>query len=338
MSPAVSIVMPVFNGERFLRDAVESVLAESFRDLELVVLDDGSTDATPEILTEYASEDSRVRIHREEGETLAQTLNRCVGHCSAPLLARLDADDVSIPGRLEDQVGFMEANPQVALLGGQAELIDEDGEAFGIAEYPTGDADLRRALQTINPFVHSAIVMRRSAFDAAGGYRASLPHAEDLDLWLRIAELGGLANLPGPVVRYRIHSAQQSFRKQREQAVHSMATQMASRARAAGEPDPLEGAGRIDEDFLLVNGIEPLEISEGIVKSACWLGRTSGRAGYAKTEEVLLAAAYEEARSETGSPALLATVHRSASRRHAERGHRLRAKLKAVQARMAERR
>ena len=338
MSPAVSIVMAVYNGERFLRDAIESVLAESFRDLELVVLDDGSTDATPRILAEYAAADPRVRVHREEGDNLAQALNRCVTRCQAPLLARLDSDDISISGRLEAQVGFMQANPRVVLLGGQAELIDEEGSTFATAEYPTGDAELRRALQTINPFVHSAIVMRRAAFDAAGGYRENLPHSEDLDLWLRLAGLGGVANLPRPLVKYRIHSAQQSLQKQRDQAVHSVATRMAARARAAGEPDPLEDAARIDEDFLLANGTDPHEISKGIVTSACWLGRTSGRAGYAETEKSLLAAAYEEARSEAGSPALLATVHRSVSRRHAEQGHWLRAKLKTAQAAIAEKR
>lgn len=336
MTPAVSVVMPVRNGERFLREALDSVLGETLEDLELVVLDDGSTDATPAILAEYAAADPRIRIQREQGENLAQALNRCVAHCSAPLLARLDADDVSIRGRLGDQVGFLAANPEVVLVGGQAELVNEQGAIFGKAEYPTGDAELREALRTINPFVHSAVAMRRSAFDAAGGYRPNLTHSEDLDLWLRLAEHGKLANLPQPVVRYRIHGAQQSLQKQREQAVHSVATRMAARARAAGEPDPIEGAQEIDEDFLVAHGVGRSEISKGIVTSACWLGRTSGRAGYPATERALFEAAYERARSEAGSPALVAAVHRSVSQRHAEQGHRLRAKLKAAQAAIAE--
>jgi hypothetical protein len=337
-TPAVSVVMAVYNGERFLRESVESVLAEPFRDLELVVLDDGSTDATPEILAEYGAADPRVVVHREPGDSLAEALNRCVAHCTAPLLARLDADDVSVRGRLEEQVGFMKAHPEVVLLGGQARLINDRGEAFGTAEYPTGDAALREALRAINPFVHSAVVMRRAAFDAVGGYRSNLAHSEDLDLWLRLAERGGLANLPKPVVEYRMHDAQQSLHKQRDQAVHSVATRMAARVRAAGEPDPLEGAAQIDEDFLLAHGVDQLEVSRGIVDSACWLGRVSGRAGYPETERALFEAAFERARSQTGSPALVAAVHRSAARRHAEQGHRLRARLKAVQAAISERR
>jgi hypothetical protein len=193
-------------------------------------------------------------------------------------------------------------------------------------------------LRTINPFVHSATMMRRTALDAAGGYRRNLAHSEDLDLWLRLAAQGRMANLPEPVVKYRIHSSQQSLHKQQDQAVHSVAVRMAAEARSAGKPDPLESAKEIDEDFLLSHGVERAEISQGIVSSACWLGRTSGRAGYREAERELFSAAYEKARSEAGSPALVGVVHRSVSRRHAEQGHWLRAKLKAAQARLAERR
>lgn len=337
MPPAISVVMAVKNGERFLREAIDSVLGEPFEDLELVVTDDGSTDATPEILAGYAAADPRVSVHYEPGGNLAQALNRCVAHCNSPLLAHLDADDISIPGRLDKQVRFMDANPEVVLVGGQAELINDEGATFGTAGYPTRDGDLRKALRTINPFVHSATVMRRAAFDAVGGYRSNLPPCEDIDLWLRLAERGGLANLPEPLVKYRMHASQQSLQKQQTQAVHSVATRVAARARAAGEPDPLDGATEIDEDFLLAHGVERIEVSRRIVTSACWLGRTSGRAGYPATERALFEAAYERARSEWGSPALVAAVHRSASQRQAEMGHRLRAKLKALQAATAER-
>jgi GT2 family glycosyltransferase len=337
-SPAVSVTMPVYNGERFVRDAVESVLSDPFQDLELVVVDDGSTDGTPRILRECAAADSRVRVYREPGGTVAQALNRAAAHCKAPFLARLDADDITIPGRFEAQLEFLEGDPRSVLVGGQAELIDERGVTFGIAEYPTDDAQLREALRTANPFVHSATMMRRSAFDAIGGYRSDLAHSEDLDLCLRLAEHGALANLPRPVVKYRIHAAQQSLRKQRDQAVHAVATRMAARARAAGEPDPLEGASEIDEDFLLAHGVDRGEISRGIVTAACWLGRTSGRAGYPAAERALFEAAYETARSRAGSRALVAAVHRAASLRHAEQGHPLRARLMAARAALAERR
>jgi len=180
--------------------------------------------------------------------------------------------------------------------------------------------------------------MSRVAFDAVGGYRDNLDHAEDLDLWLRLSEHGRLANLPQPVVKYRIHGNQLSLQKQEAQAVHAEAVRVSARARAAGRPDPLQGASRIDEDFLAAEGVDRAEVTRAVVESASWMARTTDRAGYREVASQLFADAYERARSATGSPALTASVHRSIASRHAEQGHRLRAKLKAAQAAIAERR
>jgi glycosyltransferase involved in cell wall biosynthesis len=336
--PAVSVVMPVRNGEAFLREAVDSVLGEALPDLELVVVDDGSTDETPAILAEYGGRDPRLRVHREEGDNLATALNRGFRLCRAPLFARLDSDDVCVSGRLQAQVQFMTAHPEVVLLGGQALLVNEAGEEFATAEYPLGDSDLRAALKTGNPFVHSAVAFSRKAFEAVGGYRQNLPHAEDLDLWLRLSEQGKLASLPRPLVKYRIHGDQLSLRKQEEQAVHAEAVRVSARARAEGRRDPLDGAGRIDEDFLLAEGVDRAEVTRAVVDAATWMARTTARAGYHEAAAQLFDVAYARARSDSGSPALTATVHRSIARRHAEQGHRLRAKLKSAQAAIAERR
>lgn len=338
--PAIAVIMAVRDGERFIGEALDSVLGDDFRDLELVVIDDGSTDATPRILAERASRDGRLVTRREEGETLAQVLNRGVGISRAPLLARLDADDVSLPGRLRAQVEFMRAHPEVVLLGGQALLVDEEGHEFGTASYPLEDAELRSALETVNPFVHSAVAMRREAFEAVGGYRENLRHAEDLDLWLRLSERGSLAGLPQPVVKYRIHGDQVSLRKQEDQAVHAAATRVSARARAAGAPDPLEGIGPDDLDtaFLVAHGVEEAEITKAVVNSATWLARTTGRAGYPDAAAQLFETAYEKARSASGSRELRASVHRSIASRHAEEGRKLRARIKYAQAALAERR
>jgi glycosyltransferase involved in cell wall biosynthesis len=334
----VSVVMPVYNGEAFLREAVDSVLSEPLADLELVVVDNDSTDSTPSIIGQYAARDRRVRVHREGGDNLATLLNRGFQLCRAPLFARLDADDVSVHGRLLAQVKFMQSHPQVVLLGGQALLIDEEGEEFATAGYPLEDRELRAALATGNPFVHSAVAMSRTAFEAVGGYRENLYPAEDLDLWLRLSERGKLANLPQPVVEYRIHGSQISLEKQEHQAVHAEAARLSARARTEGRADPLEGATRIDEDFLVAEGLDPEEVTRAVVESASWLARTAARAGYTEVASQLFDSAYERARSKTGSPALTASVHRSIARRHAEQGHRVRAKLKAAQAAIAERR
>jgi hypothetical protein len=336
-SPAVSVLMPVRNGERYLAEAVESVLSQTFGDLELLVIDDGSTDSTPQILERIAIEDQRLVIHRRKpGPSLPAVLNFGAGLARAPLLARLDADDVALPDRLQLQVAFLATHPEVALLGGQVPLIDEAGREVGRAEYPIADEDLQEALHHRNPFVHSAMVMRRAAFEEVGGYRPNFVHAEDLDLWLRIADGHRIANLPADVVRYRIHGNQLTLQKQDEQALYAAAARASARARAAGLPDPFDGV-QVDEALLISQGISKEELTESVVSALTWFGRTTGRAGYADSSHRLFEAALARARSESGSPALVASVHRSIARRHAEEGHRVRAKVKAAQARLAER-
>lgn len=335
---AISVLMPVRNGERFVAEAVESVLSQTFADLELLVLDDGSTDSTPQILERLAADDSRLVVHRRApGRTLAEALNAAAELSRAPLLARLDADDVALPERLGLQTEFLSENPDVVLLGGQALLIDERGREFGRAEYPTGKAELKEALRERNPFVHSATAMRREAFEAVGGYRVNFDHAEDLDLWLRLAAGRQIANLPRPVVKYRIHGDQQTLHKQDEQALFSVAARASAQARAAGEPDPFVGRP-IDEALLLTQGISRAEVTATVVPALTWLARTTGRAGHPEDARRLFAAALERARSDSGSPAAVASVYRSMGRRHEEQGERFRAKLKAAQARLVERR
>jgi hypothetical protein len=279
-----------------------------------------------------------VRVYREEGDNLATVLNRGFRHCRAPLFARLDADDRCVSGRLGSQVEFMASHPEVVLLGGQALLVNEEGADFATARYPLEDRELRTALETGNPFVHSAVAISRQAFEAVGGYRENLDHAEDLDLWLRLSDRGKLASLPRPLVKYRIHGRQLSLRKQEDQAIHAEAVRVSARARAEGRPDPLEGAAQIDEGFLIARGVDRAEVTRAVVDAATWMARTTARAGYPEAASQLFDVAYARARSDSGSPALTATVHRSIAHRHAEQGHRLRAKLKSAQAAIAERR
>ncbi|HVD37629.1 MAG TPA: glycosyltransferase, partial [Solirubrobacterales bacterium] len=279
-SPAISVLMPVRDGARFLVEAVESVLAQSFSDLELVVVDDGSTDSTPRLLEQIAGRDSRLVVHRRRpGRNLAEVLNLAAELSRAPLLARLDADDVALPERLRLQVEFLDAHPEVALLGGQALMIDEAGRDFGRAEYPQHDDELRQDLQAGNPFVHPAVAMRRQAFEAVGGYRVNFDYAEDLDLWLRLAEGRKIANLADVVVKYRIHGGQQTVRKQDEQALYALAARASAKVREAGRPDPFQ-SGPIDEASLLSLGVSREEIAAAVVDATTWIGRTTDRAGY----------------------------------------------------------
>jgi len=336
-APALSVVLAVFNGERFLRQALDSVLGQGFAGFELIVVDDGSTDTSPEILAEYGARDPRVRAHRQSNQGASAALNFGIGLAQAPLIARLDADDLALPGRFERQVRFLGENPAVGMVGGQASIVDDEGREVAPARYPLSDAEIRQAFTATTPFVHSAVTMRKALFEQAGGYRVAFDNAEDLDLWLRIAERGELANLPELVVAYRIHGGQASVQSLRNQAFHSLAARTAARARAAGEPDPFAGIDAIDEETLRALGVGPEEVTATLVEAAGWMARTLDRAGKREAAKELFAVARSSAGSKHGSPALVASVQRSQAQRFAERGQRLRARLKRAQAAWNER-
>jgi glycosyltransferase involved in cell wall biosynthesis len=200
--PRVSVVLAVRDGAPWVGEAVRSVLGQTLADLELIVIDDGSTDDTPQTLASVV--DSRLRVARRTRLGLTRALNEGVALARAPLIARLDADDVAMPERLARQVGFLDSHPEIGLLGTGATEVDATGREVGRLIPPATDADIRRALIRRNVFVHSSIVMRRQALASAGGYDATFLVAQDYDLWLRLAHVTRLANLPEPLVMRRL--------------------------------------------------------------------------------------------------------------------------------------
>ena len=205
-APAVSVLMAAHDGAQWIAQAVASVLAQSAGDLELIVIDDGSTDATPDLLA--GVRDSRLRVERQARAGLTRSLNRALALARGPLVARLDADDWALPERLQRQRAFLDAYPAVGLLGTAAREVDAAGRLLTTLTPPADDAGLRRALIRYNPFVHSSIVARRALLGRAGGYDERLPVAQDYDLWMRLSRLTRLANLAEPlVVRRRLPDA-----------------------------------------------------------------------------------------------------------------------------------
>lgn len=252
--------MPVHNGERFLGEALDSIFAQTFRDFELVVVDDGSSDETPAIIADYAARDSRLRPIRQEPSGLTSSLNRGWRSAAGEYVARMDADDVALPDRFEQQVEFLDAHPEVAVVGTAAIAIGPDGEEVSAVHYPEDDAAIRRELWRYNCLVHSSVMMRRSALEEVDGYR--LDQAEDYDLWLRIAERHALANLPQRLLRYRYHAGQFSVEKIERQAFGILAVQAAAEARRAGRADPLEGVASLSLDMLPRLGISGEALQE----------------------------------------------------------------------------
>jgi glycosyltransferase involved in cell wall biosynthesis len=201
---SVSVVLPVRDGERFVREAVESVLAQTYADLELIVVDDGSTDATPEILLGFR--DERLRVLQQDPAGLVAALRRGFAEARAPLVARMDADDVSEPTRLERQVELLERRPRAGMVATWTAVIDEEGRELRREVLPPAPEDLARRLLLRNPFQHGSVVVRRDALEAAGGYRDDYGANEDYDLWRRLARSWELACVPEVLYRYRVHA------------------------------------------------------------------------------------------------------------------------------------
>jgi Glycosyl transferase family 2 len=194
--------MPVHNGARFLRQAIDSVLSQTYRDLELLVVDDGSTDDSVAIAGSVG--DPRLRCLSGHGHRgLVRTLNTGLRAATGDYVARLDADDVARPDRIEKQVALLDRDPAVALVGSLARLIDERGAATGIVRRPVSALAIRWYALLENPLIHSAAMFRREVVAALGGYDESLPLAEDLDLWGRMLQQHGVANIAEPLIDYR---------------------------------------------------------------------------------------------------------------------------------------
>jgi glycosyltransferase involved in cell wall biosynthesis len=202
-SPQVSVVLPVRNGERFLAEAVASVLAQTLTDFELIVVDDGSTDASGAIVEGIA--DPRVTVLRQAPRGLVAALTTGLAHASAEYVARMDADDVSEPPRLERQLDLLEKRPDVGMVATWVTVVDEDGRELRREVLPPAHEDLVRRLLLRNPFQHGSVVLRRTALEAAGGYRTDYGANEDYDLWRRLAQRWKLACLPETLYRYRVH-------------------------------------------------------------------------------------------------------------------------------------
>jgi hypothetical protein len=268
-TPKVSVVMSVFNGERFLREAVESILEQSYRSFEFIIIDDGSTDGTAQILEEFAQKDRRIRYYPQENRGLIDALNRGCRLARADFLARMDADDISLPGRLQWQVDFLEAHPGIGMVGGAAEFIDGSGEHICVAPHPVTDEEIRRALPDGNVFWHPSILLRRSVFLSVGGYR-NLKLAEDYDLWLRIAEQSQVANLKEVILKYRVHPGQVSVTSCHEQAVSTWMARAAASLRKSGKPDPFVKGQAITQALL-----EELNITEAMVQTTVARGYLS---------------------------------------------------------------
>lgn len=238
--PRVSVLIAVYNGMPYLEEAIGCILAQSFGDLELVIVDDASTDGTPGVLERFARQDPRVRLIRmaaNSGPVLAA--NRGLEEVRAPLLARLDADDVCRADRIALQVEAFDRQPDLVLLGSAFDYIDAGGRKVGEANPPQDDAALQATLiEHGNPVCHSSVMMRTDALRSLGGYRQVVNrYGLDYDLCLRMAELGKVGNLPQRLVGYRIHADQITVTKMGPQLRSAQVYRALALQRRSGGPE-----------------------------------------------------------------------------------------------------
>ena len=282
--------MPAFNAAAFIGQAIDSILAQEYRSLELIVVDDGSTDDTARIAEEFKQKDRRVRLVRQKNAGQAAANNAGIADAQGKLIARMDADDVSLPDRLTRQVRYLSGHPATVAVGSNMWLCNAAGHRLRRSHVPLTDRGIRRALfrYDSNPMNNPTVVFRKQVWLDVGGERPGLTLAHDLDLWLRMAAYGALANLPEPLVEYRLHGSQASLERTRIQGVTSVAAYFARDCRAQGydEPSFVWAVANVTEQELLAQGLAAARCDEAVMTHAvcahrrlCWSGSADAAKG-----------------------------------------------------------
>lgn len=291
-TPAISVALSVYNGAAFLAPAIESVLAQTFTDFEFLLLDDGSQDATRAIADGYAARDPRIRVISRPNCGLVASLNQLFAEARAPLVARLDADDICRPERFARQYAFLAQNPAHGLVGAGTRYIDADGQPAPNTPLvrPTTHEEFLANLEDGPLVCHSAVMVRRDLVRAAGGYRPAYLHAEDYDLWLRLSRMTRLHNLPEHLLDYRVSPGQISERHLITQSRNAAIAWLAHRCVLDGRADPTAGLA----------ALPALDALDGLLGS--------GSAAYVRRRIVARALYAPEALSGEGWDALLGHI------------------------------
>ena len=254
--PTVSVVMPVYNGERYLADAVRSICQQTFEDFEFIIVNDGSTDGTLAMLQGFAERDERICVLDQPNSGVVGASNAGLALAQGDLLARMDADDIAMPERLAKQVAYMQAHPECVGLGTAVRMIDADGDPVRTYPVPLRHEDIDSAMFRTWAIFHPTLMARREVVIQLGGYREQFATLEDSDLFMRLAERGKLANLPEPLVHYRVHLRSLSVTsvKRMNEIVGELQRQTRARRgepiHVPGEPEPSCGPDVLDPAFM----------------------------------------------------------------------------------------
>jgi glycosyltransferase involved in cell wall biosynthesis len=223
--PEISVIMPVWNGANHLREAIESILHQTEKNFEFLIIDDGSTDDTVAIIGSY--QDPRIRLIRQQHEGIVVALNRGVAEARADWIARMDADDIAYPERFKKQLALVRANPGAVLCHTQIRIVGEERYVTPAGRFIRSEGLVRLRLCYQSPIVHPTVMFRKDAFFACGGYLADERHAEDFGLWGRLVRQGAVVGTATPLLDFRVH--QGSISKQKLDYQMSLSREIALR-------------------------------------------------------------------------------------------------------------
>ncbi len=210
----VSVLMPVFNSEKYLDFAIESILSQTFKDFEFIIIDDGSVDSSWKIVREYAKRDSRIKPLRNKCNLRTTlTLNKGLKRAEGKYIVRMDADDWSYPDRIEKQFRFMEGHPEIGVSGGVIEICDERLNVLNKRGYPLTDKKVREKIFRYSPFAHPATIWKGEVLKKVGGYNENLPLSQDYELYFRVGKVAKFGNLNKILLKLRTHNDSSSILK-----------------------------------------------------------------------------------------------------------------------------
>lgn len=237
--PSITVAMSVYNGAEYLAESIKSILNQTFVDFEFLIVNDGSADSSAEIIEHFAERDLRIRAIHQPNNGLVASLNRMVDEARAPLIARMDCDDISLSHRFSRQIQFMRENAQCGLVGTQVIEIDQQSRLSNLnINKPLDHSSIFADLGIAVPICHPSVMMRTSIVRHLQGYRQAYQHCEDLDLWFRMGEISEIRNLPDTLLFYRKTINQVSARHSVDQHYGAIFALLASRERVEGRPDP----------------------------------------------------------------------------------------------------
>jgi glycosyltransferase involved in cell wall biosynthesis len=277
MNPEISTVMSVYNCEQYLSEAIDSILGQTFGNFEFIIIDDGSTDNSAKILNDYAKQDLRIKLIQQPNVGLTKSLNRGVNLAEGQYIARMDADDIALPERFEKQIEYFSTYPECVAVGSRVLCIDPYGSPLWETKQVLEHSDIDAELLTGNgsAISHPSVMIRRDALLALGCYREDLDTAQDLDLFLRLSEIGTLANISEPLLKYRIHlSSVNSTKRERQRYNTEVIVKNAYARRGIEFPENLKFF-----DW------EPIEPSRQYINWA-WIALKSGNLSVARKHAV----------------------------------------------------